>query len=386
MERTFFVDLGIVVVCSAILSWLALLLRQPIIVAYLLCGVLVGPWGFRLVGEVGFIDAVSRIGVTLLLFLAGIVLHPRRLMELFRQTILIALGACFSTFLLAALFAYFWGFHPKDSLYVGLALMFSSTILVVKLLPTTTLHQRKMGSASIAILIAEDLIAVGLLILMGTSMTGGAADLGLLPLKGLVLIGAVLVFEQFVLRRIMIFCDRFHETLYLLALAWCFGVAMAAARLGFSYEIGAFIAGVALARSPISLFLSEGLKPFRDFFLVLFFFVLGAKVDLFVAQKVLVPALVLGALFVLVKPVILYTLFRTGGESAGFAREIGLRLSQTSEFSLIVAHMGLVTGIMSTEASHLVELVTILTMIVSCYLVIFLYPTPLGTLKQLKQD
>jgi len=385
METVFF-DIAIVVVFAAGLSWLALLLRQPIVVAYLVCGVLVGPSGLRLVNEVEFIDGVSRIGVTLLLFLAGIVLHPHRLGELFKQTIAVALCACFSTFLLAGLFAWAWGFSVGAAALVKNALMLSSTILVVKLLPTTTLHQQHMGASAIAILIAEDLIAVGLLIYMGSTAMQTAGQLAMLPIKGVLLIAFALVFEQFVLRKIMRSCDRFHETLYLLALAWCFGMAVLFERAGFSYEIGAFVAGVALARSPISLFLSEGLKPFRDFFLVLFFFVLGAQVDLVVARKVLVPALVLGGLFLVVKPLILYGLFRAGRESRKFSMEIGMRLNQTSEFSLIIAATAMGYSLMSSEASHLVELVTIFTMIASCYIVIFKYPTPLGTMKSLKQD
>lgn len=384
--ETFFVDIGIVIVFSAALSWVALRLRQPIITAYLLCGVIAGPWGLGLVREVQFMDAVSRIGVTLLLFLAGIVLHPRRWAELFRKITLLAVASCLATFVLAEAFGLLWGFGARDSAWVGMALMFSSTILVLKLLPTTTLHQRHMGAACIALLIVEDLIAVGLLVFLGTATRSVTAGLFLLPLKAIVLVAFSILFEQFVLRRIMQQCEEFHETLYLLALAWCLGMALLASRLGFSYEVGAFVAGVALARSPLSLFLSEGLKPFRDFFLVLFFFVLGAKVNLYMVREVALPAILLTALFLGLKPVILYGLFRTAGEEKAFAKEIGLRLNQTSEFSLIIAGAAAYHGLMSPAASHLAQLTTILTMIVSCYIVVFNYPTPLGTMGRLKQD
>jgi glutathione-regulated potassium-efflux system ancillary protein KefC len=253
MEQ-FFSDIAIVVIFSAVLSWLAFFTKQPIIIAYIACGVLAGPWGLSLVKGIDFVDAISRMGITLLLFLAGVVLHPRRLWELFRQTMIITLVTCLVFFLAAFGFSALWGFSPTESVFIGLALMFSSTILVVKLLPTTTLHQRRMGSFCIAILIVQDLIAVLLLMYAFAPGVQSTVELFLLPLKGLALIGFALLFEQFVLRPIMHRIDQFHEMLYISALAWCLGMAMLAHALGFSPEVGAFIAGVALARNPLAFF------------------------------------------------------------------------------------------------------------------------------------
>ena len=324
--------------------------------------------------------------MTLLLFLAGIELQPRRLVGLFRETALVTAGSGAISWLAAFLFSLAWGFSPNDSMYIGLALMFSSTILVVKLLPTTTLHQKRMGAICISILILQDLIAVAVLWFMRAAGYHTALHIVLLPLKGAFLIGFALAFEQFALRRIMKYSERFHETLYLLCLAWCLGMAMLSGALGFSYEVGAFIAGMALARSPIALFLSEGLKFFRDFFLVLFFFVLGARLDLLVARAMLVPAMVLAALFLLTKPLVFYLLFRLGGERKPFSGEAALRLGQTSEFSLIIAALAAHAGLVGARASQLIQLSTIATMIVSCYLVVLFHPTPMGFRKGLKQD
>jgi len=385
VER-FMLDISVVVVCAAALSWLALLARQPIIIAYLISGVIVGPWGVGLVKDVEFVDAVSRIGVTLLLFLVGIELQPRRLIGLFKQTSLVAVGSCVTSCLIAGAFALAWRFSLTESLYIGLALMFSSTILVVKLLPTTTLHQRRIGAFCVAILILEDLAAVGVLWFMRVAEYQSVLEILLLPVKGLFLIAFALIFEQFVLRRIMKYSERFHETLYLLCLAWCLGIAALARGIGFSYVVGAFIAGVALARSPISLFLAQGLKFFRDFFLVLFFFVLGARLDLLVARAMLLPAIILGVVFVVTKPLVFNVLFRAIREKKEFSREAAVRLGQTSEFSLIIVLFAAQVGLIGTRASQLVQLTTIFTMIVSCYLVVFFYPTPMGFAKGLKQD
>ena len=383
---SFIFDLSIVVVSAAILSWIALLTRQPIIIAYLLCGVIAGPWGFGLIKNVHFVDSISQIGVTLLLFLAGIELRPKRLIELFRRTAVVTLSTCAAFFLVGAVFAYLWGFSSRESIYIGLALTFSSTILVVKLLPTTSLHHKHLGAFCISILILQDLIAVGILWYMRAAELQTLSGIALLPLKGLFLIGFALVFERYILRRLMIFSERFHETLFLLCLGWCLGVALLSKSLGFSHEVGAFIAGVALARSPLSLFLSEGLKIFRDFFLVLFFFVLGAKMDLFIAKAVLLPALILGLLFIIAKPLIFNLLFRLVGEDKKFSRETALRLGQSSEFSLIIAVIASEVGLLGKMGSQFIQLTAIVTMIISCYLVVFFCPTPLGFRKSLKQD
>lgn len=385
IERFIF-DISMVVVCAAGLSWLALLARQPIIIAYLLCGVLIGPWGLGIVRDVEFVDALARIGVALLLFLAGIELQPRRLIGLLGQTSLVTLGSSLGSFLIALAFALAWGFSLRNGTYIGLALMFSSTILVVKLMPTTTLHQRHMGAFCISILIMQDLIAVGLLWFIRTAGAATLTSIALLPLKGLLLICFAFLFEQFVLRRIMRRTERFHETLYLLCLAWCMGIATLAGFMGFSYEVGAFIAGVALARSPVALFLAGGLKFFRDFFLVLFFFVLGARLDLLVAREVLVPALLLGFAFAVIKPLMFFVLFRAAGEQKKFASQASVRLGQMSEFSLITAVLAAELALISAKASQFIQLTTIITMIISCYLVVFLYQTPLGFRKGLKQD
>lgn len=388
MAETVFFEISLVLIICAILSWVALLLRQPIIVAYLTGGLLLGTGGLGWIQNVTFLHEISQIGITLLLFLAGIVLHPRRLKELLRQTILLTLANSLISGTVCVLFCRIWGFDLRSSLFIGLPLIFSSTILVIKLLPTTALHHKRMGSYCIAILIAQDLIAIVLLILMGTGH-GGSASLThwlLLPLKAIALTAAVFGFEQVILRRIMARCDRFHETLHLLSLGWCLGIAIIAEHIGLSHEIGAFLAGVALARSPLSFFLSEGLKPFRDFFLVFFFFTLGTQIDLPLARSLILPALILTLLMMAVKYAVFRKLFRVVGESKPFAHETGMRLAQASEFSLIVAAAAYADGWLNHSAFIMAQLVTIFSLVISAYVVVNRVPTPLAANPELKQD
>jgi glutathione-regulated potassium-efflux system ancillary protein KefC len=383
----YFIAIGVVVTCSAILGWLACCSRQPIVLAYFLCGVLIGPGALRLIGEVSVLEHISRIGVTLLLFLAGLVLHPDRLLKFFRSTLIVTLGGCVLTWGVVFTFLRLLGYAWADSNIGALALMFSSTILVIKLLPTTTLHQKRMGSICIAVLIAEDLLAVVLLLFVGTH-TDGNPWLGTVVLlgKAVLFIAAAVCVEQFVLRWMMRRADRYNEVLVMLCLAWCLGLAVLAELMGLSYEVGAFVAGVSIARGKIALVLSEELKPLRDFFLMFFFFVLGTRLNLFSLKDIWLAAVVLALLIVVLRPLYLRWLFRSTGEEPAFAREIGFRMGQGSEFALIVVAAALDSGRLSGEVSQLVQLTTMLTMVISSYVVVFKFATPIGFRAGLQKD
>ncbi len=387
MERFVF-ELSVVLVGAAVLSYAAVLLKQPIIVAYVLCGVLLGPWGAGWVRQVDFIEVVSHLGITLLLFLAGLCLHPQKLMRGFKRAGPVTAGNCLFSFVLAFSFARLFGFSSVEALCVGLAMMFSSTILVVKLLPTTRLHHSHMGAVSIGILILQDMLAVAVLAFLRCLGEPGWVffNFGFLLLKLAGFLVVLFLFEQFVLRRAMAHVERLHEILFVLGLAWCFGIASISNRMGLFYETGAFFAGVVLARHPISLFISERLKPLRDFFLVLFFFSLGAQMNLGIIRKIWLPSVLLAALFCMLKPWFLKHLFLRSKEEPSFAKEAGLRLGQLSEFSLLIALLAFQLGHISSVASQFIQLVTLLTFLISSYLVVFRYPTPIGPSERLIRD
>lgn len=291
-------------------------------------------------------------------------------------------------FLLVFAYVSLFNFSLVENIYIALALMFSSTILVVKLLPTTKLHHGKIGAICIGILIAQDLLAITILVLMRGFTNGNSTllNIGFLVLKFIFLAAVTFLFEQFILRKVLAQVDRFHEAIFIISLAWCFGMAWLSNKLGLSFEIGAFLAGVALARHPISLFVSEQLKPLRDFFLVMFFFVLGAKINLSILPKIFLPALILTILFMLVKPLLFMRLFRFSREDPVLAREASVRLGQASEFSLLIAILAFELKHISLKASQFIELVTVLSMIISSYIVVFSYPTPVGVKEKLIQD
>jgi len=197
---------------------------------------------------------------------------------------------------------------------------------------------------------------------------------------------AAFVFVKYVLLKLIQKFDRFHEYIFLLAIGWCLGMAEAAHQVGLSAEIGAFLAGITLATSPISQYIAINLKPLRDFFLVLFFFSLGARFDLSLLGDVLLPAIVLAATMLLLKPGVFYLLLKHLSEKKRLAWDIALRLGQISEFSLLIAYVATSATLIGKEASHLIQATAIITFIVSSYVVILNCPTPIAISDRLRRD
>ncbi len=386
--ENFIFDLSILLVGAAFLAYVAVLIKQPVIIAYILCGVLIGPWGFGLIRHVEFIETIAHLGITLLLFLAGLCLHPQKLLGLFKKTLLVTLANCTGSFIVAFLFSLLFRFSMTDSLCIALALMFSSTILVIKLLPTTKLHQKRMGAICISVLIMQDLLAIAVLAFVRCigSPQGALISFSVLLVKLCLFLVILVLFERYILRKVMSHVERTHEVLFVLGLAWCFGVASISNEIGLFYETGAFFAGLVLARHKIAFFISEKLKPLRDFFLVLFFFALGANLNLSVIMNIFVPSMVLATVFIVIKPWIFKKVFVWAGEEKSFSEETGMRLGQLSEFSLLIAFLAVELGHISSSASQLIQFTTILTFIISSYLVVYKYPTPIGTSEELIRD
>ena len=208
-----------------------------------------------------------------------------------------------------------------------------------------------------------------------------------LPLIALpALVVATHLIEKYLLMRLIRSFDRIQEYIFLLAIGWCLGVAEAAELFGLSYEIGAFIAGVSLARSPIALFIAESLKPLRDFFLIIFFVALGANFDLSILSQIWLPALGLSMLALFAKPVLYHLLLRFSKESRGRSREVAIRLGQMSEFSLLLAVLAAEMELISHQVSFLIQFATLVSFIGSSTYVVMKYPTPIALNDKLRRD
>jgi Kef-type K+ transport system membrane component KefB len=373
---------------AAILASIALFARQSLLVAYILLGGLVGPWGMKLVNDASVIQQIGHIGIIFLLFLLGMNLRPSQLIQMFRKAILVTLASSLAFCALGFLVGWLFGFSLFESLIIGSVMMFSSTIIGLKLLPTTALHHRHVGQVMISILLLQDILAIVILLFLeGVSQSMVEwQQVGKLAIAVPLLALTAFMFERYILEPLIRRFDTIQEYVFLTSIGWCLGMAQLADTVGLSYETGAFIAGVALAANPISQFIAESFKPLRDFFLIMFFFSLGASFNINILPEVLLPALVLAVIMLAAKPVAFSRLLMMSGESGDLSREVGVRLGQVSEFSLMIAILALNAGAIGSRASYLIQATTLITFIASSYMIMLNYPTPIAVSARLRKD
>lgn len=373
---------------TAILSTIALLTRQSLLVAYMLLGALLGPWGLQLIKDSAIIKQTGDIGILFLLFLLGLHLQPQNLLHSLRKMSWITLASSFLFFIIGFGIGKLFGFTLNECAIIGITTMFSSTIIGLKLLPTTMLHHQHTGELMISILLLQDIIAIAvLLVLQGIADRAFSfRDLGLIISAFPILLFTAYFFQHFLLKRLMDKFHKIHEYVFILSIGWCLCMAELSHAMHLSEEIGAFIAGVTLASNPISLYVAESLKPLRDFFLVIFFFTVGAGFNFGYLHDIMYPALCLATCILIVKPAIFGYLLKKSGESKAMSWEVGVRLGQISEFSLLIIYLALQAKLISPAATYMVQAATMLTFFGSCYWVTIRYPTPLGSSEKLRRD
>ncbi|MFT6311087.1 MAG: Kef-type K+ transport system membrane component KefB [Porticoccus sp.] len=373
---------------AAVLATIALYTRQPLIIAYIFLGAIVGPFGLEWIDDLSLLTDISKTGILFLLFLLGLDMQPQALLTVIRKATLVTVLSCLIFALAGYGIALSFGFTQTESIIVGAAMMFSSTIIGIKLLPTTVLHHKHVGELMVGILLLQDLIAIFVLVALlsgdGGELNFGAFGSAIVSLPILVLVAFGMV-KYLILPLIGKF-DRFHEYIFLLAIGWCLGMAELAHFMGLSGEIGAFLAGIALATSPISQYIATSLRPLRDFFLVLFFFALGAGFDLTLISSIWLPAVVMSVVLLGLKPIVFRLLLRRMSETKGLAWDVGCRLGQIGEFSLLVAYLAVTQGLLGQDASHLIQATAIITLLVSSYIVILNYPNPIAISDKLRRD
>lgn len=372
---------------AAIFATIALYTRQSLVVAYILLGILVGPYGFQLISQPELVTHVSDVGIIFLLFLVGLNLHPQNLIHMFRKTFVITLIS--SMIFWVVTFGICLGFQMNilESVLIGICMTFSSTIIGLKLLPTTVLHHQRMGEFIISILLLQDLVAIFVMLLIGSeynteSITQFAKLVAAVPL----FLAICFFVYRYVLTPLIARFDRIQEYIFLVAVGWCLGMAQLAQSMGLTYEIGAFIAGVSIAVGPIALFIAENLRPLRDFFLIIFFFSLGANFDIRLLSQYWVTAFILAGILLMLKPAVFDYLLRNTLKNREESWETGVRLGQVSEFSLLVGLIAFQNHYLSTQAYHLIELTAIITFVVSSYVIVMHFPTPIALDDKLRRD
>lgn len=376
MESIFFEISGIIIVSTA-LALIAKLLKQPVILAYIIAGIILGPLGLDIIHSTELIDAVGTFGVAFLLFLIGIELDLNRFKELNRVALLSGFGQIIFTGIVSYIICWLLGFELLEAWFISVALTLSSTIIIVKLLSEKRHMQSLYGRITIAILIIQDFVAVFALLLLESFgenfSTGGIPwdTIGILLLKTLLLGALALVLAKYVFRNIFKFIGHSKELLFLWSIAWCLLFAALAIAMNFSIAIGVFFAGIALASLEYNFEIAARIRPLRDFFIVFFFAYLGSQLLITIDTQLLLATIIL-SLFVLIgNPIIVYLLLTIGGHRRRTALFTGLAIGQISEFSFIIANSGLQQGHLDHRIVSMIALIGLITMTCSTYFITY---------------
>lgn len=367
-----FFELTIILCASAILSILAKIFKQPTIIAYLLVGLLIGYFKIFDLSEQNTFRLFSDLGIMLLLFLVGLEINYTSLKLVGKVSAIIGIGQIIITSLIGFGLANFFGFDVVESAYISVALTFSSTIIIVKLLSDKKDLNSLYGKISIGFLLVQDLIAILMLVLL-TSMEEGDSfsitSVSLALVKAIVLFLAMLWLGRKILPVVFDRIAYSQEVLFITSLAWVFAVAVLVNQIGFSIEIAGFLAGIALANSSEHFQIANRVRPLRDFFIVVFFVTLGSS---FVFTDLIshIKPILFFSLFVLVgNPLIVLILMGVLGYRKRIGFLTGLTVAQISEFSLILIALGLKLGHINDDIVSMVTAVGIITIVCSTYLI-----------------
>jgi len=386
-----FTELAIVVSVATGIAFAMRALKQPLIVGYILAGILVGPYALNVLRSTHEIELFSKIGITVLLFIVGLNLSPKVIREVGKVSLVTGLGQVIFTSAIGFLIALILGIDRVAALYVSIALTFSSTIIILKLLSDRGDLDKLYGKISIGFLLVQDIVATLILLVVSSfSQTQGAGVVNIVVIllaKSLMLGIGLYIISGHIMPRVSRLAATSPELLFLFSMTWGLGLSALFHVLGFSVEIGALIAGATLSLTPFAYEIGSRLKPLRDFFIVLFFVLLGSQMVLDNVGSLLLPALVL-SLFVLIgNPVIVIILMNLLGYKRKTGFMAGLTVAQISEFSLILAALGFNMGHLSKEILSLITLVGLVTIAGSTYLILYadaLYPRLENFLKLLE--
>lgn len=368
-----FVQISLLLTIAVSIAFVIRLLKQPLIIAYILAGIICGPFILNLLhGDHKLYEAFAQFGVILLLFIIGLNLNFRHLKSIGRVSLITGLGQVVFTSVLGIIILLALNLPLLVAIYLALAITFSSTIVIMKLLSDKKDTETVYGRYTIGLMLVQDVLAVILIIALGIikSNTGGSWEIiALLLLK---ITGAFLVLylvSKYLLPKILDKIADTSELLFLFTLTWCFGVASLLYWLGFSLEIGAIASGIAISSSPYQLQIASRIKPLRDFFLILFFIVLGSEMSFGSMEAVFWPAAILSVFILFGNPLILYTLFRLLKFTRRNSFLAGLTAAQVSEFGFVLLFAGRQAGHLNGQEIPIFTAVALVTIFISSYLI-----------------
>ena len=375
-QSDLFIGLTVVIVIAVILGFIFKKLKQPTILAFIVTGIVLSSLVFASMDITeleGIMEIFADIGIAFLLFLVGVHLDPKVLRDIGKASIITGLGQITFTFVIAFAVATFLQFSFIEAAYISLALTFSSTIIIVKLLTDKNDLNSLYAKISIGFLLVQDFVAIMAFIFISTAGTETVLSEQILSfvVKLVLLLVIVWVFYRYLIKKVFDSFAKSQELLFLGAISWCFALASLSMILIGSKEIGAFLAGVSIASLPYSYQVFAKLKYLRDFFIVLFFVYLGSSLVFSSAKIVLVPSIIFSLIVIIGNPLIIFGLMSLLGYKSRTAFMAGTGFAQISEFSLILVFLGAKVGHISDEITSMITLVAVITISFSTYLLLY---------------
>lgn len=368
-----FTEIAVILAIASVLGGLAVWLRQPLIMAFIAVGILIGPAGLGLVNATAEVELLAELGIALLLFVVGLKLEPDEINAVGSVAIVTGIGQMALTGGCGYLLSRLLGLSNVAAFYVAIALTFSSTIIIVKLLSDKKEIDALHSRIAVGVLIVQDIAVVVLMIILSAF---GDADQNLwrsllwVSFRGILFLSSLALITKFVLPKLLFGMARSTELLLIFAITWAIALASIGDILGFSKEVGAFIAGVSLAATPYRLVIAPRLVSLRDFLLLFFFINLGLHVEITDFASQLLPALILSLFVLIAKPIMVMAIIGRLGYKKYTSVITSLSLGQISEFSLILAGLGLSLGHIPSEIGGLITLISLITMGLSAYMIL----------------
>ncbi|MBL7055148.1 cation:proton antiporter [Candidatus Woesearchaeota archaeon] len=379
MAISIFIELSIVIIIAVIIAGMMRLLKQPLIIGYILTGIVVSPYFLNIVKSTEAISTFAQIGVALLLFMVGLNLNPRIIKDVGKVSLVTGVGQVIFTSVIGFFIGKLLGFSTLVSIYVAIALTFSSTIIIMKLLSDKRDLESLYGRISIGFLIVQDLIVIVILMVISSIPAGiNFTTLALeTVLKGGGLLILLFIIGVYIFPKITRAIAKSQEFLLLFSIGWCFAIATLFYYLNFSIEAGALIAGITLSLSPYHYEISSRMKPLRDFFIVLFFILLGSQMVFTNISQYIIPIVIFSAFILIGNPLIVMILMGLLGYTKRNSFLAGLTVAQISEFSLILIALGVKLGHLTNEILSFVTVIGLITITGSSYMIIYankIYP------------
>lgn len=364
--QNIFYDIGLMIVVATTFAYFAKLIKQPLIPAYVLTGIVLGPI-FGLITNKETIKMLSEIGITFLLFIVGLEINFKKLRNIGLVATLGGTIQIMVLFGLGFIIASVLGFLPLEALYVGIILSFSSTMVVIKLLSDKRELDTLHGRLIVGFLLTEDFFAILALLILPILNEFSVLLLVSSLLKGISLVIAAWLASKYVFPKMFKFAAKSQELLFLMSIAVCFIFAILFSYIGLSIIIGAFIAGVTLANLPYNVQIISKVSSLKDFFATIFFVSLGLELILSSVAKIMAPAVIFFLLILFFKPIITMFLCSFFGYEKRTSFLTSFSLNEISEFSLIIVAQGLLLGQISQEVFSLTVVLAIATIIGTSY-------------------